>query len=293
MAAYAIGLDGGGTKTEIAMVNTLGETLYIGRLGPLNPVSYPSSADDIAKELTNFIDGECVGICAACAGVGDEKMANSVREALGAVFTGPIFLRTDGQNSLYTALEDRVGVAVISGTGSICYGQNGESTARSGGRGHVFDDAGSAYAMGRDILASVARSLDGRAEKTSLAELLFEHCKTRSFAAITARYTDPKCKKSDIAALSTLLDSAADDAAARRIELHAAQELALMATAVTERLKIPSPSVALMGGVFLNRPKLSAMTVELIRERYNDARCFLCDKSPAVGAAEYALKMIG
>lgn len=292
MAAYAIGLDGGGTKTEIAMVNTLGETLYMGRLGPLNPVSYPTSASDIAAELARFLDDECVGISAACAGVGDEKMANSVREALGTVFTGPIFLRTDGQNSLYTALEDRAGVALISGTGSICYGQNGANTARSGGRGHVFDDAGSAYAMGRDILALVAHSLDGRAEKTALTELLFEHCKTDDFAAITARYTDPKCKKSDIALLSTLLDAAAGDGEARRIEHHAAEELALMATAVIKRLDIACPNVALMGGVFLNRPKLSAVTVELIREKHADAHCFLCDKSPAVGAAEYALKMI-
>lgn len=56
MAKYAIGLDGGGTKTEIAMLSAQGETIYTGRLGPLNPVSYPESPAEIAKELAKFID---------------------------------------------------------------------------------------------------------------------------------------------------------------------------------------------------------------------------------------------
>ena len=49
MAKYAIGLDGGGTKTEVAMLSAQGETIYMGRLGPLNPVSYPESPAKIAE----------------------------------------------------------------------------------------------------------------------------------------------------------------------------------------------------------------------------------------------------
>lgn len=48
------------------------------------------------------------------------------------IFAGPVFVRTDGENSLYTALGERDGVALISGTGSICYAQKGGITARSG-----------------------------------------------------------------------------------------------------------------------------------------------------------------
>ena len=51
MAKYAIGLDGGGTKTEIAMLSAQGETIYMGRFGPLFPVSYPDSPAEIAKDL--------------------------------------------------------------------------------------------------------------------------------------------------------------------------------------------------------------------------------------------------
>lgn len=234
MAKYAIGLDGGGTKTEIAMLSAQGETIYMGRLGPLNPVSYPESPAEIAKELAKFIDADCAAICAACAGAADKAKAEGVKRAMEGIFTGPVFVRTDGENSLYTALGERDGVALISGTGSICYAQKGGVTARSGGRGHVLDDAGSAYAIGRDILSAVIRASDGRGEPTALSEAVFELCGTDDIAAITARYT--ACPKSEIAALAPLISSRAEDAIAGRIEATAAEELSLMAAAVTKSL---------------------------------------------------------
>lgn len=116
MAKYAIGLDGGGTKTEVAMLSAQGETIYMGRLGPLNPVSYPDSPAKIAEELARFIDADCAAICVACAGAADKAKAEGVKRAMDGIFAGPVFVRTDGENSLYTALGERDGVALISGT---------------------------------------------------------------------------------------------------------------------------------------------------------------------------------
>ena len=287
MAKYAIGLDGGGTKTEVAMLSAQGETIYMGRLGPLNPVSYPDSPAKIAEELARFIDADCAAICVACAGAADKAKAEGVKRAMDGIFAGPVFVRTDGENSLYTALGERDGVALISGTGSICYAQKGGATARSGGRGHVLDDAGSAYAIGRDILSAVIRASDGMGEPTALSEAVFELCGTDDIAAITARYT--ACPKSEIAALAPLISSHAEDAIAGRIEATAAEELSLMAAAVTKKLELSAPSIALMGGTLLHQPRLCALTAERIRARVKDARCFLCDKSAAVGAGEFAL----
>lgn len=97
MAKYAIGLDGGGTKTEIAMLSAQGETIYMGRLGPLNPVSYPDSPAEIAKELAKFIDADCAAICVACAGAADKAKAEGVKRAMDGIFAGPVFVRTDGE----------------------------------------------------------------------------------------------------------------------------------------------------------------------------------------------------
>ena len=39
----------------------------------------------------------------------------------------------------------RDGISIVAGTGSICYGERGGATARSGGWGELFSDEGSAY----------------------------------------------------------------------------------------------------------------------------------------------------
>ena len=57
-----------------------------------------------------------------------------------------------------------------------------------------------------------------------------------------------------------------------------------MAAAVTKKLELSAPSIALMGGTLLHQPRLCALTAERIHARVKDARCFLCDKSAAVGA---------
>lgn len=151
----------------------------------------------------------------------------------------------------------------------------------------MLDDAGSAYAIGRDILSAVIRASDGRGEPTALSEAVFELCGTDDIAAITARYT--ACPKSEIAALAPLISSHAEDAIAGRIEATAAEELSLMAAAVTKKLELSAPSIGAHGGTLLHQPRLCALTAERIRARVKDARCFLCDKSAAVGAGEFAL----
>ena len=66
-----------------------------------------------------------------------------------------------------------MGTVLIAGTGSICYARTADGRrARSGGWGHLIDDEGSAYALGRDILRAVVRAADGRAPATALTELI-------------------------------------------------------------------------------------------------------------------------
>ena len=101
--------------------------------------------------------------------------------------------------------------------------------------GHVLDDAGSAYAIGRDNTQRRYTRIGTEGEsRTALSEAVFELCGTDDIAAITARYT--ACPKSEIAALAPLISSHAQDAAARRIEATAAEELSLMAAAVIKKL---------------------------------------------------------
>lgn len=292
MAKYVIGLDGGGTKTELALVDMSGELLYTGVTGALNPMSEPESPLKTADELKRIVDADCTAICAACAGVADNERAELVKSALSNIYNGRIIIRTDGENALYTALENRDGLALISGTGSICYAKKNGQTVRTGGRGHVLDDGGSGYAIGRDILKAVIRAHDGRAAKTALSEALFSYLGTDDIARITAKFTSSGCKKSDIASLSKLILQCPGDEAANAIIDSAATELFIMARAAMDALQLEGCHVALMGGIMLNYPMIASKTAGLIRSYDKAAACFLCDRSPAVAAAEYALAQL-
>ena len=100
-------------------------------------------------------------------------------------------------------------VPVIAGTGSICYGQSTDGReARSGGWGHLIDDEGSAYALGRDILRAVVRAADGRAPATALTELVAQRLGALGVQPVIRFTYAPTTTKKEIAALAPLLDPA-------------------------------------------------------------------------------------
>ena len=156
----------------------------------------------------------------------------------------------------------------------------------------MLDDGGSGYAIGRDILKAVIRAHDGRAAKTALSEALFSYLGTDDIARITAKFTSSGCKKADIASLSKLILQCPGDEAANAIIDSAATELFIMARAAMDALQLEGCHVALMGGIMLNYPMIASKTAGLIRSYDKAAACFLCDRSPAVAAAEYALAQL-
>ena len=91
------------------------------------------------------------------------------------------------------------GCILIAGTGSICTGitEDGK-TARAGGWGHLIDDVGSGYALGRDALTAVVRAQDGRGAKTVLTDLVQKAWKVENIGQLIAE-TYSTADKSHIA----------------------------------------------------------------------------------------------
>ena len=88
-------------------------------------------------------------------------------------YTGKLRLLGDQEIALAGAI-DGPGAVLIAGTGSVCFGKDGQGRPfRAGGYGYLIDDGGSGYAIGRDILTAVARAHDGRGPETCLTEAVF------------------------------------------------------------------------------------------------------------------------
>ena len=77
---------------------------------------------------------------------------------------GTVEVKSDAFNALNGEIGLSDGIAMISGTGSSAFTRQGGVVAQVGGWGHLIDDAGSGYALGRACLAAAYRALDGRGE---------------------------------------------------------------------------------------------------------------------------------
>jgi N-acetylglucosamine kinase-like BadF-type ATPase len=167
-----LGVDGGGTSTIAWLADIQGNVLGRGAAGPSNAKAVGAEAARAALDeaiLRAFTDAhlELDTVEVACLGLAGfdrpedkrllEEWSNATRRARRLV------LVNDGELVLAAGTPEGVGVAVISGTGSIAVGKSPEGqTARAGGWGHLFGDEGSAYDVALAGLRMAAKRCDGR-----------------------------------------------------------------------------------------------------------------------------------
>ena len=138
---------------------------------------------------------------------------------------------------------DGAGCVLIAGTGSICFGVNSNGvSARCGGYGHILDDVGSGYAIGRDALREAVRSADGRSKPSALSRAVLGRFPQGIGELI--EYVYSKAGKADI-----IECAAAGDETSLEILRREARELRELVQALSRRLGMARPRTALLGGL--------------------------------------------
>ena len=251
---FIAGIDGGGTHTRIEVRDMENRLLRRGEFGPFNINSIGEQAfHALLREVFAWCGGmaDCARLCVGAAGISNPKVAQILAQELEAAgFTGKWYLCGDQEIALRGAM-DGPGVVVIAGTGSICFGKNeaGE-TARSGGYGHLIDDGGSGYALGRAVLGCAVRCLDGRVADSGILQAVCDRLGTGPEGIVPFVYS-PETDKAAIAqfALIALEQAQQGDREAWHILRKEAGELARMVAAVQSRLNMPHCQIALLGGL--------------------------------------------
>lgn len=302
MADYVLGLDGGGTKTLVQAMDTAGNPLFRLKGDALNLNS--EGADRVRDTVQGLLEqafaqagaDHLAAVCIGAAGVSNPIAEQVLRQGVcKAGFEGPVCITGDHIAALTGALGQPKGIILIAGTGSICAGRGEDGReARAGGRGHLIDDEGSGYAMGRDILRAVVRAEDGRGPATCLTEALYQAWSISSMEEIVSRVYSPLCTKRTIAALACLLPAAAEqrDPAALAIYSHAAEELAQLVAAVAHRLELTNPELALAGGVLTKDGFLQSQLSEKLKPLLLGITLTLPRQDAAFGAAQLAWDLI-
>lgn len=175
-----LGIDGGGTKTEMILTTDLGKV--ISRVvGPgTNPggitkaelfINLQTSLKKLFADICDVSDFRgyvFAGISGAGLLQNREKLSDVFHDLLPNA-TG-IKIQSDSVNVVSAALGDKDGVIVISGTGSCVYAKKGEVLKRFGGWGYLLEDPASAYELGKNALKILLEVEEGLREKSILSD---------------------------------------------------------------------------------------------------------------------------
>lgn len=300
-----IGIDGGGTKTLLRMTDLNGNVL-VEQTGGLSNIC-ASTREVVENNLNELFrasyekaprDIKVVAVAIGSAGVVDRDNVLFFKEFLRKV-TGcdNVIVQNDAVIALYANLENKPGVSITAGTGSICCGKNGVGDFhRVGGWGHLFSDEGSAYAIAISVLSEILKSHDGRAQPTLMTEKMLSLTEVKTVeelvSVVYADYRD----KSALAGLSHVADMACDekDNVARAILENAASDLYLMCKAVIDKLSMQQEqfTVVLNGGVLKNSRVVMDEFTRLIHKNYPKSSVTQAMKDAAWGSVYLALDSI-
>jgi len=245
-----LGVDGGGSKTLALAADLQGHVLGRGLAGPSNYHAVGLEAATAALETAiaaaleaTQIPSAVVSIAALClglAGMGRPEDRAVMQTWAAERFPGAtVAVVTDAQLVLAAGTPAGWGLALISGTGSLAYGEDAAGrNARAGGWGYLLGDEGSGYAIGLAALRAVMRAADGRGPATALTAAVLAHWGLQQPQELVRHVYRPELGRTEIAALAALVDAAAGqgDAVARALTAEAGRELALAVQAVARQL---------------------------------------------------------
>lgn len=302
-----IGIDGGGTKTDAVMLNQAGHVVSVYQAGPTNPhaATFPVAMKNLADILDHFLADDPLqstnAICLGLAGVFSSSDQEDILHYIRSYYTSrgyaslpTIMITTDAEIALMCTLEERHGIVVISGTGSIVYGitPDGEHY-RVGGWGHLLGDQGSGYDIGLRVLQAVMKSYDLVAQPTMLTELIVNQYQLQCITELRDYVYKPHIQKKDIAAFAKIGIEAAKqcDPIACEIIVTAATELAGLTQALRQRDPwLASADIGVHGSIFEHSELFRETFLEFVQANSSAPLSVRRAKhSPAHGAALLAL----
>ena len=256
-----IGIDAGGTKTDVCACDISGKVLVrdispgvnAARLGP------DKAAHHIAARVRHIGGENALSLYAGVAGAGSPAISSAMEAALRGLLPEipHIAAASDAFNALNAVVGLGDGAALIAGTGSSAFVRINGLSRQVGGRGFLIDDAGSGYWVGRACLNAAFRALDGRGPGTSLVGALEETLGMPLTCAI------PEIYEKGVPFVASLAPAAFDcaqsgDPTAASIVSECARELALLLRAC----QAPSGSVCVASGGMFRSAALRALVKE-------------------------------
>jgi N-acetylglucosamine kinase-like BadF-type ATPase len=302
----AIAVDGGNSKTDLALIDAEGEVLALLRGGASSPQHLQVDGtvevlDELRREALDragLDPGSASAAALFMAGVDFPSEQTELEQAVRDRRWAPsIVVENDTFAVLRAGTERGWGVAVTCGAGINCVGVSRTGrVARFPALGAITGDWGGGYDVGLAALSAAARSEDGRGPKTSLERSVPAHFRLESPLALGEEIHRGRIPMRRVVELAPIVFREADsDAVAGDILARLAEEIVALVRAVVDRLELANGRIeVLLGGGLLEAgdPKLLEPIEAGLRELGGQIDVRAVDAPPIVGSALAALDLL-
>ncbi len=285
-----LGIDGGATKTEFVVFTSSGKILKKFKLEGSNPndIGIEKCANIISQGIDTCLNDypELSKIFAGMsgAGAGNNKKELSILLTLRYKHL-KIEIDTDAVN-VFSSSDEICSSALICGTGSCVFARVGDITKRLGGWGYMFDNAGSAYDIGKDAISACLSYEDGLTEYTKIYPLLCSALDSRATKIWDSIDTVYKKGKSYIASMAHVVFKAysAGDTVAQNIIEKNMDRLAML---INKAVEISgNKNVIACGGLFEH---FGDTLFPILNKKCENVNFIVPDLPPIYGACKECL----
>ena len=302
-----LGVDGGGTKTHIAIIGNDRQLICEGAAGASNPlrVGVETAVSNIIAAINSACDsvnknrGDIVSATIGLAGVRRADLKQIIHErVVERLGIKRVQVFTDAEIALHGIGAGKAGLVVIAGTGSVCIGRNVKGEVFSaGGWGPLAGDEGGGAGIALNALHKIAKASDGRGEPTCLSDAAVDYFRAGRLENLSVAIYAPQVDNARIAGFARFVGKAASDGdkVAREILREAGNELGTAACAVIKKLKLQRSKIpiGLVGSVFRSGNLVTDPLLQTVQRIAPKA--YLLDKIiiPAYSAAQMAYETGG
>ncbi len=261
-----LGVDGGGSKTLLALATRDGRIECLRSVPGTNPFDQPEWRAHLATLFDGIgpVQAGAVGL----AGYGEvPALTQALEEAIGQLLPAPHSVHNDVQLAFDGAFPAGTGVLILAGTGSMAWAEHHGEKVRVGGWGHLFGDDGSAYWIGNRALSLTSQVLDGRSAARALADAMLAAIGVTGdpAAGLLDWHSTRPHMRSSVAGLSRVVDTLAGQGEPVCLALlgEAADQLCHHVETARRRIALPAAPWSFAGGVFASPSLRAAMAARL------------------------------
>ncbi len=296
---FILGIEGGATRATVLLARGDGSEVRQWSEGPANL----RLMDD--RELLEHFRGiagkvpeplSALGI--GLAGARTEAHRRRIRRLAEKVWPGVPCWPTNDLETALAAEPERQGVAarvlVLSGTGSCCFGRAADGrTAKSGGRGHILGDQGSAADIGQRGLRELMATWDRTGRWPLLGSAVLDTLKLNAPEDLDEWALEAGKKEIASVAVAVFHSAAQGDRLASAILRSAADALVQDGLACARRLAKRGQCVQFVfnGGTLLKNPGFAAMVKKGLGKAWPGAMAAPLSRPSVWGAVELARRL--